>query len=289
MRTSYDSQRKGWATRQGPIVDEPLDSATAPGTRYYDADGLGSITSIGDISGSLTDTYTTDSFGKPTASTGTTRNPYRYTARDFDPETGLFYYRARYYDPQIGRFISEDPTGFEAGANFYDYVQNNPTDLSDPAGLVPTVLPPAVSPWTAAEEAAYQAFARGLQGTSKLLSGLGTGLLAASYLLDPSSSNNAQWAHSAEAQFEQNPPSSNKSKECGKYKDCEFAGGWRLKRILERSGAKDAHEFKEWYVGHGAKVSQYDICACKDGSVVIKARGQCGKPGPAFETGVNWK
>jgi hypothetical protein len=36
-------------------------------------------------------------------------------------------------------------------------------------------------------------------------------------------------------------------------------------------------------------VSRYEICACKDGSIVIKARGQCGKPGPGIPTGSTWK
>ncbi len=119
---------------QGPGVDQPLDVFTGGATKYYDADGLGSITSLADISGSLTDTYTTDTFGKTTASSGTTRNPFRYTARDLDSETGLMYYRARYYDPQTGRFVSEDPIGFDAGINFYAYVKNSPVNLVDPTG-----------------------------------------------------------------------------------------------------------------------------------------------------------
>src|SRR5215469_14005491 len=45
------------------------------------------------------------------------------------------YYRARYYDPQPGRFLSEDPMRFTAGVNFYRYVKNNATDLTDPYGL----------------------------------------------------------------------------------------------------------------------------------------------------------
>jgi RHS repeat-associated protein len=35
--------------------------------------------------------------------------PYGFTGREWDSETGLYYYRARYYDPRIGRFISKDP------------------------------------------------------------------------------------------------------------------------------------------------------------------------------------
>jgi RHS repeat-associated protein len=45
------------------------------------------------------------------------------------------YYRARYYDPSAGRFISEDPTGFKGGVNFYPYAANDPTDQTDPMGF----------------------------------------------------------------------------------------------------------------------------------------------------------
>lgn len=58
-----------------------------------------------------------------------------FTGREWDPETGLYYYRARYYDPKAGRFISEDPIGFGGGVNFYGYVGGNPTGFVDPAGL----------------------------------------------------------------------------------------------------------------------------------------------------------
>jgi len=62
-------------------------------------------------------------------------NPFQYTARESDPETGLYYYRARYYDPAAGRFLSEDPIRFFGGHNFYRYVRNGPTDFRDPLGL----------------------------------------------------------------------------------------------------------------------------------------------------------
>jgi RHS repeat-associated protein len=49
-------------------------------------------------------------------------NGYAFTGREWDAETGLFYYRARYYDPKIGRFISEDPIEHDSGeVNFYAY------------------------------------------------------------------------------------------------------------------------------------------------------------------------
>ncbi len=90
-------------------IDEPLAMLRSGGTSYFHADGLGSVTSLSNAAGSIANTYTYDSFGKLTASTGSLVNPFQYTARESDMETGLYYYRARYYDPNAGRFISEDP------------------------------------------------------------------------------------------------------------------------------------------------------------------------------------
>jgi RHS repeat-associated protein len=104
-------------------------------TSFYEADGLGSVTSLSSGAGALAQTYTFDSFGKLTAASGSLTNPFRYTGREFDSETGLYYYRARYYDPSAGRFISEDPVGFEEAGNFYRYVNNKPVTLIDPTGL----------------------------------------------------------------------------------------------------------------------------------------------------------
>ena len=59
----------------------------------------------------------------------------RLDARESDNETSLYYYRARYYDPSAGRFLSEDPLGFKADADFYRYVGNSSANLTDPTGL----------------------------------------------------------------------------------------------------------------------------------------------------------
>ena len=66
----------------------------------------------------------------------TLSQPYGFTGREYDPETGLYYYRARYYDPMAGRFIGKDPIDFAGGdVNLYRYVQNNPINFIDPLGL----------------------------------------------------------------------------------------------------------------------------------------------------------
>jgi RHS repeat-associated protein len=106
-------------------------------------DGLGSVTSLTTSTGALGNTYKYDSFGNLTASSGTIANRFQYTAREFDPETSLYFYRARYYDPSAGKFLSEDPVRFSAGIDFYVYVKNGPVDFLDPYGLKCT----QVTPW----------------------------------------------------------------------------------------------------------------------------------------------
>ncbi|WP_436791207.1 SpvB/TcaC N-terminal domain-containing protein [Yinghuangia sp. YIM S10712] len=78
--------------------------------------------------------------------------PYRYTGKELDPETGLYYYGARYYDPRLQVWQSPDPAiktyldgtpgnGVFDPANLalYTYADNNPVRLVDPTGLVKQV------------------------------------------------------------------------------------------------------------------------------------------------------
>jgi RHS repeat-associated protein len=117
-------------------IDEPLAMLRGGTTSYYQVDGLGSVTSLSSPAGALAQTYTFDSFGNQTASTGSLTSPFRYTGRESDSETGMYYYRARYYDPTTGRFLTEDPLRFHAGSNFYIYTFNSPQSLIDPSGKV---------------------------------------------------------------------------------------------------------------------------------------------------------
>jgi RHS repeat-associated protein len=119
-------------------IDEPIATLRAGATNYYEADGLGSITSLSNAAGTVAQSYTFDSFGNQTAASGSLTNPFRYTGREFDIETSLYFYRTRYFDPAAGRFLTEDPLEFAGGRNFYAYTRNDPVILADPSGMTPT-------------------------------------------------------------------------------------------------------------------------------------------------------
>jgi len=68
-------------------IDEPLAMYRGGAGYAYHADGLGSISGLTDANGNIAATYTYDSFGNLTASTGTVTNPFRYTAREYDAVT----------------------------------------------------------------------------------------------------------------------------------------------------------------------------------------------------------
>jgi len=133
------------AYTHGPGIDEPLSMARGTETYFYHADGLGSVTTMTDQTGAIAQKYEYDAYGKITLTLDPSPvQPYTYTAREHDGETGLYFYRARYYDATVGRFISEDPIRFAGGdVNLYSYVRNQPTRYIDPWGLYLGQVPPA--------------------------------------------------------------------------------------------------------------------------------------------------
>ncbi len=124
-----------------PGADNILARATDDGLAWYLADQQGTVRDIVDSTGATLDHIDYDSFGAVLAETNPAEGDrFKFTGREYDATTGLYYYRARYYDPQAGRFISEDPLGFNAGdPNLYRYVGNSPQNASDPLGTTSMV------------------------------------------------------------------------------------------------------------------------------------------------------
>jgi RHS repeat-associated protein len=133
-----------------------VDGATE--TRYYyHYDGLGSVVALSNVNRQVVECYSYDSYGNPTGSSSV-GNPYFFTGRNLDTETGLYYYRARMYDPAIGRFLQPDPIGYAGGLNFYGYVDNNPLNWIDPLGLKHYTLSETEAILKEARESIYDPF-----------------------------------------------------------------------------------------------------------------------------------
>ena len=60
---------------------------------------------------------------------------YRYTGKERDEETRLYYHGARYYAPSLGRWMNPDPSGLVDGPNVFAYVRGSPVVMSDPSGM----------------------------------------------------------------------------------------------------------------------------------------------------------
>lgn len=129
----------------GPGIDEPIAVTKGGATFFYHQDGLGSVTDLTDSAGTTAKSYAYDAYGNILESPGAVEQPYTYTGREFDSESGLYYYRARNYDPASGRFLQSDPVGFSGGLNLYQYVGSNPTNMVDPTGKFAMVLPLVLS------------------------------------------------------------------------------------------------------------------------------------------------
>jgi len=59
---------------------------------------------------------------------------YRYSGKERDDATGLYYYGARYYAPWLSRWLKPDPAGTVDGLNLYGFVGGNPVTYIDSDG-----------------------------------------------------------------------------------------------------------------------------------------------------------
>ena len=108
---------------------------------YYFADHLGTSRVVTDAGGTVLDDSDFYPFGGERPVIASTDNPYLFTGKERDPESGLDNFGFRYDSSSLGRFMSPDP--FMASGrvenpqtwNRYTYALNNPLRYIDPLGL----------------------------------------------------------------------------------------------------------------------------------------------------------
>jgi RHS repeat-associated protein len=104
----------------------------------YHTDALGSIRALTDGSTTLIATYRTDVWGNPTATQGSSTQPFRFAGEQLDSD-GFVYLRARFYEPATGRFPQRDQlfgdTRMPVSLNRLQYALSGPVSRADPGGL----------------------------------------------------------------------------------------------------------------------------------------------------------
>jgi len=117
---------------------------------YYHSSTLFGVYALSDASESVIERYRYDAYGACTVldadgsvdgdGLSDVDNPYLFTARRLDPESGLMYYRFRDYSPGLGRFVQRDPAAYTASLKLYGYLGGAPLNAVDPLGLWEKVL-----------------------------------------------------------------------------------------------------------------------------------------------------
>ena len=104
---------------------------------YYHADGNGNVTMLIAASQMIVAKYLYDPFGNTLAKCGLLAdvNNYRFSSKEWNGNSGLYYYLYRFYDPNLERWPNRDPIEEQGGINLYDFVQNNPMGIVDLLGL----------------------------------------------------------------------------------------------------------------------------------------------------------
>jgi RHS repeat-associated protein len=168
---------------------------------YYHTDNQYTPYAVTDSNNALVEKYVCDAYGKVSIFSPTNQvrassaigNPWGFTGRRNDVETGLMYYRNRTFSPDLGRFISRDPMGLDGGTNLYEYCGGNPVLYRDPTGLkivVPAgsqkilshldALCPEGKPWTVINGSVQP----GVKGFCKCTDKLQTHKIACSLICD---------------------------------------------------------------------------------------------------------
>lgn len=119
--------------------DDPANPLNVALIRYQYANHLGSAVLETDEDGNLISyeeyyPYGTTAYRSARPGFDLSLKRYRFSGKERDDETGLYYIGARYYAPWLGRWTSSDPAGLASGANLFRYCSNSPIEFHDPTG-----------------------------------------------------------------------------------------------------------------------------------------------------------
>ncbi|NRA39777.1 MAG: hypothetical protein HRU15_16670, partial [Planctomycetes bacterium] len=155
--TEYENGVEKQSYIYASYVDDPVALISSIGTMsFYHCNHLYSTEVVTDNFGVIVETVDYNSYGKTILrdsldniiANSTVDNPYYFTGRRLDAESGLYYFRTRYFDVDLGRFISRDSLGYVDGFGLYgSYFSVNGTDPTG-AKCVFSVYPKMPSePW----------------------------------------------------------------------------------------------------------------------------------------------
>jgi len=130
----------------GNNIDEALQISKKDEAYYYHTNHLGSTMGLSDKGGKVVERVEYDVYGMPTfmdadgkvLETSTVGNNILFTGREYDAETGDYFFRARSMHPLVGKFMQKDPLWYTGSMNDYSYVLQNPIILVDHSGQKPT-------------------------------------------------------------------------------------------------------------------------------------------------------
>jgi len=175
------SREYAWGLSKGGGIGGLLTLSQGAGAYSYLYDGKGNVAAVLDASGATAATYGYDAFGGQTEELSTFEQPFGFSTKPYEQETGLVYFGYRYYMPQVGAWVSRDPLGEIPGSavsasgslrgyggyyppvgffwpasaerarlslelydnvNLYNYALNSPPNFVDPKGKILIALLP---------------------------------------------------------------------------------------------------------------------------------------------------
>lgn len=115
-------------------VGDPISDDATPAVKYQLSDHLSSSNVVVDDSGGWINREEYTPYGE-TSFGSYARKRYRFSGKERDEESGLYYHGARFYAPWLARWVTCDPAGRVDGLNVFAYVSNNPLRFTDARGL----------------------------------------------------------------------------------------------------------------------------------------------------------